>query len=419
MENSEAIKSSQYSSITKACRKLIFNTLSSASFGSIVIEDDDGYHHFEGRLQRNNIQATIKIHDSCTYRDMVFGGSIGAAEAYMSGDWSSPNLTNVIRYLSLNLATINTLDSGLSWLKKPIQLIYHLANKNTPKGSRRNIAAHYDLGNDLFKLFLDPTMMYSAAIFPDQNGSLEDASIYKLDRICRKLNLTKNDSVIEIGTGWGGFAIHAAKHYGCTVTTTTLSDQQYQYAISRVKEENLEDKVKILKEDYRNLTGNYDKLVSIEMVEAVGHQYYNAYFKALGELLKPDGIGLIQAITMDHERHKRSVNDVDFIQRYIFPGSCIPSTEALLNASNKSSDLQLTHVEDITPHYAKTLNIWRSNFFNNIDKIRQLGYSEEFIRMWDYYFCYCEGGFQERVIQDVQMVFSKPLNRSRSILGVL
>jgi len=365
------------------------------------------------------LHAFLEIKDPSVYVDMLLGGSIGAGEAYMSGDWTSPNTTDVIRFMSLNLKAVERLDSGTALLSKPAQLAYHLMNRNTPKGSRRNIAAHYDLGNEMFKLFLDPTMMYSSAIFPQQDSTLEEGSLYKLERICKKLDLKSSDHLVEIGTGWGGMAVYAAKNYGCRVTTTTISQQQYDYAKQRIDESGVSHLITLLKTDYRNLTGKYDKLVSIEMIEAVGHQYYPDYFRTLSSLLKDDGLGLIQAITIDDKRYEKAKNDIDWIQRYIFPGACLPSIKALLHTSALHSDLELKHLEDITPHYARTLKLWRDNFLAQVDKIRALGYNEEFIRMWDYYFCYCEGGFAEHVIGDVQMLFSKPLYRGKSVLGDL
>lgn len=419
METSAISHSSKLPFMQRSFRKLVFRSLQTLQYGTLTIQDSEGAHTFKGSVNPDLIKAHIQVNDISTYKDMVLGGSVGAAEAYMTADWESANLTNVIRLMSLNLSSVNNMEAGFAKLTKPIKKLYHLSNKNTEKGSRRNIAAHYDLGNDLFELFLDPTMMYSSAIFPTAGASLEEGSTYKLDRICKKLNLQPTDHVVEIGTGWGGFAIHAAKHYGCKVTTTTLSQQQYDFAKARVEALRLDNKITLLMEDYRNLSGQYDKLVSIEMVEAVGHQFYGEYFETLGKLLKPEGAALIQAITIDHPRFKEAIKDVDFIQRYIFPGSCIPSIDALIHASSSKSDLLLTHMEDITPHYAQTLKMWRENFFANVESIRKLGYSEEFIRMWDYYFCYCEGGFAERVIGDVQLIFSKPMHRGAPVLGAL
>lgn len=419
MESGTLSKTASLRSIDRYCRQLLLNAMANADYGTLIIRDPEAEFRITGRTDPHCIQAEIKVEDTSCYRHMIFAGSIGASEAFMTYDWTTPDLTAVIRFMSRNLEALNRLESGFARITQPLQRLYHWSNRNTAKGSRRNIAAHYDLGNDLFELFLDPTMMYSAGIFPSENATLEQASVEKLDRICKKLDLNPDDHVVEIGTGWGGFAIHAVTHYGCKVTTTTISRQQYDYARARIEKLGLEDHITLLLKDYRDMEGQYDKLVSIEMVEAVGHQYYPAYFAALGRLLKPEGLGLIQAITIDDKRYRSAINNVDFIQRYIFPGSCIPSVTALLTACGQNSDMQLTHMEDITPHYARTLREWRHNFFRHLDQIRALGYSEEFIRMWDFYFCYCEGGFAERVIGDVQLLFAKPAYRGKTVLGAL
>jgi cyclopropane-fatty-acyl-phospholipid synthase len=344
------------------------------------------------------------------------GGSIGAAEAYMEGLWSADDLTMVMRILALNQKAFEDMEKGLVRLTAPLYKFYHYVRKNTKAGSRKNILAHYDLGNDFYGLFLDETMTYSCGIFEQENSTLKQASEAKYDRICRKLQLTVDDRVVEIGTGWGGFAVHAARNCGVHVTTTTISDEQHQFAQKRIQTAGLEDRITLIKKDYRELDGKFDKLVSIEMIEAVGHQYLNHFFRACSRLLKDDGMMALQAITIGDQifdRHKRSV---DFIKRYIFPGSCIPSVTAISNATARATDLRLVDLEDITPHYARTLREWRRRFFANIEKVRALGFSDTFIRMWEYYLCYCEGGFAERYIGDVQMVFVKPLCRSINLL---
>ena len=415
MESSTLNRADAVTGLDRFCRQLLLRALSSADQGVLVIRDADGEFRVGDRSAIAQQVARINIIDSSCYRHLVLGGSIGAAEAYMTGDWTTPDLTAVIRFMSRNLSALEKMESGLAKLTRPLQRLYHWGNRNTEKGARRNIAAHYDLGNDLFECFLDPSMMYSSAIFDSADTTLEQASLAKLDRICRKLQLQPGDHVVEIGTGWGGFAIHAAGRYGCRVTTTTLSRRQYEYARARIQTLGLENRITLLLEDYRDLQGRYDKLVSIEMVEAVGHRYYPVYFETLGRLLKDNGLGLIQAITIDDKRYHQAIRNVDFIQRYIFPGSCIPSVTALLQACGRSSDLQLIHMDDITPHYARTLRDWRHNFFHNIKRIRELGYSEEFVRMWEFYFCYCEGGFEERVIGDVQLLFAKPGYRGETL----
>lgn len=375
---------------------------------------DMGEKHSFGK--HGNISATITVHDPRFYGEIAFGGSIGAGEAYMLGYWSADNLTDVIRVMCINQQVMDSLEGGYQWLTKPLMKVLHWLNSNTTEGSRKNIAAHYDLGNEMFALFLDSTMMYSSAIFSGYTHNLRTASELKLKTICDKLQLKPTDHVIEIGTGWGGFAIYAAMNYGCKVTTTTISKQQYELAKQRVFEDGLQDRITLLLEDYRHLEGQYDKLVSIEMIEAVGYQFYDTYFAKVGALLKPNGLALIQAITIADQRYESAKKSVDFIQRYIFPGSCIPSNTAMLNSITKASDLRLFDLEDIGPHYATTLRIWRENFFANIQDVRKLGYSEEFIKMWEFYLCYCEGGFAERALGDVHLLLAKPENRRAALI---
>lgn len=374
-----------------------------------LIDGENTYFHGD---EAHALHATIHVHDPRFYGEIAFGGSIGAGEAYMLGYWTADNLTNVIRLMCLNQSVMDNLEGGYQWLAKPVMRVMHWLNSNTTEGSRKNIAAHYDLGNEMFQLFLDPTMMYSSAIFNQDTKTLQQASELKLKTICDKLDLKPTDHLIEIGTGWGGFAIYAATNYGCKVTTTTISEQQYLLAKERVAAAGLGDKVTLLLEDYRHLQGQYDKLVSIEMIEAVGYQFYDTYFSKISALLKPDGLALIQAITIADQRYESAKKSVDFIQRYIFPGSCIPSNTAMLNSITGMTDMRLLDLEDIGPHYSTTLRMWRENFFANIDQVRKLGYSEEFIKMWEFYFCYCEGGFSERALGDVHLLLAKPGNRS-------
>ncbi|PKO45657.1 MAG: SAM-dependent methyltransferase [Betaproteobacteria bacterium HGW-Betaproteobacteria-22] len=395
--------------VARFAKSQILAHLNDIKIGSLTLIDGKDTH-FHGD-QTHELSAVIHVHDPRFYGEIAFGGSIGAGEAYMLGYWTADNLTNIVRLMCLNQSVMDNLEGGYQWLTKPLMRLLHWLNSNTTEGSRKNIAAHYDLGNEMFQLFLDPTMMYSSAMFNEQTTTLQQASELKLMTICNKLDLKPDDHVIEIGTGWGGFAIYAASHYGCKVTTTTISKAQYQLAKARVEAAGLNDKVTLLLEDYRHLTGQYDKLVSIEMIEAVGYQFYNTYFAKVSALLKPDGLALIQAITITDQRYERAKKSVDFIQRYIFPGSCIPSNTAMLNSITQNTDLRLYDLEDIGPHYATTLRMWRENFFANITQVRHLNYSEEFIRMWEFYLCYCEGGFLERALGDVHMLLAKPDNR--------
>jgi cyclopropane-fatty-acyl-phospholipid synthase len=392
-------------------RKAVLALLKKLVHGEITIVENNDRHHFGEASEASSLQAGITVHHPQFYTRIFFGGSIGAAEAYMDGLWSADDLTTVMRVLALNQKAFEDMEKGPARLTTPLYKLFHFLRKNTRRGSRENILAHYDLGNEFYSLFLDETMTYSCGIFESQDSSLKDASEAKYDRICRKLRLQPGIHIVEIGTGWGGFAVHAARNYGARVTTTTISDEQHRFAQNRIKADGLEDQITLLKKDYRDLTGQFDRLVSIEMIEAVGHHYYEAFFGKCSQLLKDDGIMALQAITIgDHifDRHKRTV---DFIKRYIFPGSCIPSNTAICKAIAAATDLRLVHLEDITPHYARTLAEWRRRFFAQIGRVRELEYSETFIRMWEYYLCYCEGGFAERYIGDVQMLFAKPMWR--------
>lgn len=397
-------------------QRILFSQLKKLSVGCIVIVDAQERHVFGEALQKgDDLYAEMHVLDPACYADIVTGGSIGAAEAYMTGDWTSPDLTRLMRVMVRNMDLLNQMEGGLAALSRPILKLFHRLNENTEKGSRRNIAAHYDLGNDFFKLFLDPTMMYSAGVFPGKESTMLQASETKLQRICEKLQLKPEDKVIEIGTGWGGFALFAAQHYGCHVTTTTISEQQYLLAKERVSAAGLDDKITLLTRDYRELEGQYDKLVSIEMIEAVGWEYYQVFFETCSRLLKPEGSMLIQAITIEDQRYERAKRDVDFIKKYIFPGSCIPSINALSTACMKASDLRLIHLDDFAEHYARTLNAWGRALESKLDAARAQGYSEDFLRMWFFYLSYCEGGFAERAIGVSHLVFAKPQFRDEVI----
>ena len=397
--------------IDKICRPLLFSRLNKLEFGQVKIVDQWGENCFGHSDLSGELSVEIKVEDQRFYSDIAFGGTVAAGEAYMQGYWSCDNLTGLVRIMLRNRQVMDQVEGGFSLFKAPILRFVHWLNRNSQAGSRRNIEAHYDLGNEMFELFLDPTMMYSCAYYPNSDSSLNEAATAKLQRICDKLQLSEADHVVEIGTGWGGFAIYAATHYGCKVTTTTISKQQYEVAQQRVIAAALQDKVTLLLEDYRDLRGSYDKLVSIEMIEAVGHQYLDTYFAKCSDLLKPNGIMLIQAITIQDQFYDQAIKSVDFIQRYIFPGGFIPSVTAISNAVKRSTDVRLFQMEDIGPHYATTLRDWRKNFFNNIEQIKGLGYSEQFIAMWQFYLCYCEGGFLERTLGTSHLVFVKPENR--------
>ncbi len=390
------------------CRRTLFKILDKLTRARLVIEDSTGVFEFGCNVSEHSLQASIHIHDARAYRQILFGGSIGAGEAYMEDRWTTPCLVSVIQVMARNIELTNSMDRGWSWLRRGVNKCLHAFNANSLTGSRKNISAHYDLGNDFFRLFLDPTLMYSAAIYPAQEADLNTAALHKLESVCQKLQLTQDDHLLEIGTGWGGMAIYAAKHYGCKVTTTTLSQQQYEFAKQAVIREGLEDQVTLLLKDYRELEGRFDKLVSIEMIEAVGHEYYDTYFKKCSSLLMSDGLMLIQAITIADQRYDSARSSVDFIQKYIFPGGGLPSNEVIASGLRRCTDMNMVDLHDIGWDYARTLHHWRERFHQRLEAVKEQGFDETFCRMWDFYLAYCEGGFNERVISTVQIVMAKP-----------
>ncbi len=382
-------------------RKLVLAQLSKLHGGRITLTDGRQTHDF-GDAQAD-LSTAITVHKAEFYRHLVFGGGIGAAESLTRGHWGCSDLTALIRIFVRNLPAGDTVNGRLSWLRNGIERTGHFLRRNTIGKARQNISRHYDLSNDFFALFLDHSMTYSSAIFPDAESSLQAGSLEKIDRACRKLGLRSDDHLLEIGTGWGALAIHAAKNYGCRVTTTTISEQQHAWARRRIDEEQLGDRITLLKQDYRDLTGQFDKLVSIEMIEAVGHQYFDTFFRKCGQLLKPDGEMLLQSITIADHRFKHHKRTVDFIKRYIFPGGCLPSVTALSQAMARSSRLRMVHMEDFADHYAETLRRWRAAFTDRLDDVRQLGFDERFVRIWNYYLCYCEAAFMERHVNVAQI----------------
>jgi len=386
-------------------RRLVFARLAALRAGRLRIREGSEVHEFGS--PRTGIDAMVTVLDPAFYAEIAFGGSVGAGQSYMLGHWQADDLTALMRLLLRNRHALDAMETGVARISGPLRVAAHWLHRNTRSGSRRNISAHYDLGNDFFRLFLDETMMYSCALFERPEMTLAAASTAKLDTVCRKLALGPQDHVLEIGTGWGGFALHAAAHYGCRVTTTTISPSQHQLAKERVQAAGLGHRITVLLEDYRDLKGSYDKLVSIEMIEAIGHQYFGEFFRRCAQRLIPGGRMLLQSITIADRHYARARDEVDFIKRYIFPGCCIPAVSALAQAMANSSDLRIVHLEDIGPHYATTLARWRDNFFANIDQVRALGYPESFCRMWEYYLSYCEAGFTERALSDVQMLLAR------------
>ena len=411
----KALPFSTHGLTSSLLRRGVLNQLNSLRHGQLLIVEGDD------RLQFGNASSPlvgeIHVHDSAAWGLVASGGSIGAGEAFIHGYWTSPDLTAVVRVFVSNLDVLDAMERGLARLNRPLVRALHWLNRNTRKGSQKNIAAHYDLGNELFEQFLDPTMMYSAAQFAGAEDSLEQAQLNKLERICQKLALVPSDHLLEIGTGWGSMALYAASHYGCRVTTTTLSREQYEYTRQRIDAQGLQDRVTLLLSDYRDLTGSYDKLVSIEMIEAVGHRFLPTYFQKCADLLKPDGVMLLQAITIREQRYEQARHSVDFIQRYIFPGGALPSVQAMLQIVGRDTDMNLLHMEDFGLHYARTLRLWHDNFRRAHNRLRELGYDDYFLRLWEFYLCYCEGGFLERTIGTAQLLLAKPAAQPQPLLG--
>lgn len=394
--------------LQRLARRLLLERMARLEHGSLEVHDGDGTMRFGAADEAGGLRARIEVLHPQFWADAVFGGTTSAGEAYIHGLWRCDDLTALVRIMIANRQVLESVDGGATRLAELARRLGHWLNRNSREGSRRNIAAHYDLGNELFGLFLDPTLNYSCGIFDSPSATMEQASIAKMEAICRKLRLGPDDHLLEIGTGWGGLAIHAAGRYGCRVTTTTISREQHALAAERIRAAGLEDRIELLLCDYRDLEGRYDKLVSVEMVEAVGHQYLDAYFRTCSSLLKDDGVMLLQAITIRDELYDEAVRSVDFIKRFVFPGGFLPSVSAMTDSLKRSTDLVALHLQDIGLHYATTLQHWRRRFFANLDAVRALGYPDSFIRMWEFYLCYCEGGFLERNVGTVQLLLGKP-----------
>ncbi|EHK4783881.1 SAM-dependent methyltransferase [Vibrio parahaemolyticus] len=401
----------------KAARGVIFQCLQKMEMGCLTIiesfhtetkERSERFTAPNGEYSGQPVVATIEVKHPGFYSRILQGGSIAAGEAYMDGWWDSPDLTALMKLMALNMRALDKLEEQGSWLTKLLYKFSHWTNRNSQENSRKNIHAHYDLGNDLYEAFLDTNMLYSSALYHTSADSLEQAQINKMERLCQQLDLQSTDHVIEIGTGWGAMAIYMAEQYGCRVTTTTISEEQHEYARQQIVQRGLADRITLLKEDYRNLTGKYDKLVSIEMIEAVGKQFLASYIKKCESLLKPSGLMAIQAITIADQRYDYYSNNVDFIQKYIFPGGFLPSVTSLTQATTKHSDLVVRDLFDIGLDYAKTLNEWHRRFNHAEDAVRGFGYDDRFVRMWRYYLSYCEGGFLARTISAVHMTFQRP-----------
>jgi cyclopropane-fatty-acyl-phospholipid synthase len=397
--------------VVALARRAVRARLEGLKGGVLVLEEAGERRAFGDASAPEGTRATIRVVDPRFYSAMAFRGGVGAGEAFAKGWWETDDLVAVLRFCLENRPVLDAMESGWARLAAPFLRIHHALRANGRSGSRHNIAAHYDLGNDFFESFLDPTMTYSCGVFESEAATLEEASIAKIDRACRKLDLRPSDHLLEIGTGWGALALHAAREYGCRVTTTTISEEQHVLARERVREAGLDDRITVLRRDYRDLEGSFDKLVSIEMIEAVGHEHLATFFRVCSERLRADGLMLLQAITIQEQAWRRQTRSVDFIKRHVFPGSCLLSVASIAEAVCESTDMKPVHLEDIGPHYARTLREWAERFAAGRERVRELGYSDELIRGWHFYLAYCEAGFAERYLGDVQVLIAKPGSR--------
>ena len=387
-------------------RALLLKVLSKASEGHFVLKEN-GTIIAEVGSPSADLQAEADVLDQRAYERALLGGNTAAGEAYVDGWWTSPDITQVTRFFSRNLSMMDYWDSRFGWLLKPFKTMRYLRRLNSKRQAKKNILAHYDLGDELYQTFLDPKMQYSSAIFDVESNSLEEAQVNKLTRICDQLKLREDDHLLEVGSGWGGLAIFAAENYGCQVTTTTISDNQYRYAKDKIDAAGLSNKINLLSDDYRLLQGKFEKVVSVEMIEAVGKKYLSGYFQKLNDLLKPGGLLMLQAITIADQRLKSYSSNEDFIQKHIFPGGFLPSVYLISKILADSTELVMRDFRDIGLDYSKTLSHWHKNLLEKKDALSQMGYDDQFYNLWTYYLGYCEGGFLERRISASQMLMSK------------
>lgn len=415
MANGETVMTmtTQMGWVDRQARRVLLALLSKLQFGRLtLLEHGSLVATFGEADQDTDLRAEVNVLHPSFYRRMLLGGSIASGELYVDNHWETPDLTTVIRVFARNLPALDAFEAKFTWLTLPLQKFQHWRRSNTKVRAKENISAHYDLGNQLYKSFLDQRLQYSSAVYPTPDASLEEAQTYKLKRLCDALDLQPTDHLVEIGTGWGGLALYAAQHYGCHVTTTTISEEQYSYTQELVAAHGLQDKITLLKQDYRDLTGQYDKLVSVEMIEAVGEKFMPAFFSKCSELLKPNGIMALQAITIADQRLRTYADGVDFIQKHIFPGGFLPSIQLMGDMFTRHTNMVMRAVSDIGLDYANTLQDWFERFNRQTKSLQAYGYDDRFARLWNYYLCYCEGGFRERTISAVQLVATKPSCRA-------
>jgi len=398
------VKTKRFEALSK---KIVLNLFKKIQQGTIHVNDAEASYVFGDTGSTNGQRATITINHPQAYKKILLEGSLGAGKSYIDGDWHSDDLKQLIELFIANDSLFNNMEGPAARFFSWVRTAGYKLNKNTIQRAKDNILAHYDLGNDFYQLILDPSMMYSCALYEPSDISLDQAATKKIHHICNKLQLKSTDHVLEIGSGWGGFAIYAAQEYGCKITTTTISDKQYAFVKNKIKQAGLENQIELLNQDYRKLSGQYDKLVSIEMIEAVGHNYFDTFFQQCNRLIKPEGLFFLQAIVINDQAYDTAKNEVDFIKKYIFPGGCLPSTFSIAKSIATQTTMQLISFDDIGKHYVTTLNDWHTRLLANKEAILAQGFSDSFMRMWEFYFCYSAAGFASQYISNVHALWRK------------
>jgi cyclopropane-fatty-acyl-phospholipid synthase len=388
-------------------QKIIYRIMAKLYYGKVTFIVDGQQQEFIGSKNQDIGSVVIRVNNKKFFSNVLLGGTNGAAKSYFQGFWETDNLSKLIQIIIINEAVFQKMDSKLTLLIQNLVNFYAVIKHNNIDNAKKNILAHYDLGNEFFKLFLDEKMSYSCALYESEQVDLDAASIHKLRTICNELQLKPEDHLLEIGSGWGGLCILAAQEYGCKVTTTTISDKQYSYLKNQITQLGLDHRIEVLNKDYRDLTGHYDKLVSIEMIEAVGSRYFKKFFEKCNALVKPGGLFFLQAITINDKAYNQAKKNTDFIKKYIFPGGCLPSLKVINESIAKYTEMQLIKCNDIGNHYVRTLSDWMTRFHSSTDQIKSMGFTEQFIRLWHFYFSYCIAGFQQAYISDIHILWQK------------
>jgi cyclopropane-fatty-acyl-phospholipid synthase len=398
------VKNTNIKTKLSLAQRIVYRLLSKLHYGKVTLLEGASSHEFVGSKGQEIGEVIVKINNKKFFSNVLLTGTNGAAHSYIQGHWETDNLAKLIEIIIVNEKVFQEIDNKFTVITRIVTNFVDFIRKNTKNHAKRNILMHYDLSNEFFQLFLDKKMIYSCALYESENTDLDTASVHKLKTICDSLKLSPTDHLLEIGSGWGGLAIFAAENYGCKVTTTTVSDKQFEHVKSEVERLHLQDIVEVLNKDYRDLSGQYDKLVS---VEAVGHMYFETFFQKCNDLVKPGGLFFLQAITINDKAYQQAKVDIDFIKKYIFPGGCLPSMRVIHESIAKCTQMQLVNSYEIGSHYVKTLSDWMTRFNARLDIIKSLGFTEQFIRTWQFYFCYCIAGFRQSYINNIHILWQK------------